>query len=306
MKKLFLLFLLSVIGITVSCEKSDWFSPEDVQNIRNQYTTQIQGLQYDNGELTTQVTDLTTQVTNLTSDIEELETTVSTLTESNTTLIAENETLSELTGDVADLTAQLATLTSEKEDLDAQIVTLTTSNTTLTTSNTTLTTSNTTLGEQVATLTASVTALQLEISTLETEATALEGQITSLQDEVLTFKNFKLLRDKLDTMVAATITDTNLNAAIDSISIGLTSSSVSATVLKGLISTEADWLFDNAIKTGTTSMTTAVSTFYDTSTDTNVINFRTLVGELTTAWNATKETTLITWFIEFIKEYENL
>lgn len=299
MKKLFLLFLLSVIGITVSCEKSDWFSPEDVQNIRNQYTTQIQGLQYDNGELTTQVTDLTTQVTNLTSDIEELETTVSTLTESNTTLIAENETLSELTGDVADLTAQLATLTSEKEDLDAQIVTLTTSNTTLTTS-------NTTLGEQVATLTASVTALQLEISTLETEATALEGQITSLQDEVLTFKNFKLLRDKLDTMVAATITDTNLNAAIDSISIGLTSSSVSATVLKGLISTEADWLFDNAIKTGTTSMTTAVSTFYDTSTDTNVINFRTLVGELTTAWDATKETTLITWFIEFIKEYENL
>jgi len=299
MKKVILLFLLSVIGITVSCEKSDWFSPEDVQNIRNQYTTQINELTFDNNELTTQVTDLTTQVTNLTSDIEELETTVSTLTESNTTLIAENTTLSELTGDVADLTAQLATLTSEKEALDAQIVTLTTSNTTLTTS-------NTTLGEQVTTLTASVTALQLEITTLETEATTLEGQITSLKDEVLTFQNFKLLRDKLDTMVAATITDTNLNAAIDSISIGLTSSSVSATVLKGLISTEADWLFDNAIKTGTTSMTAAVSTFYDTSTDTNVINFRTLVGELTTAWNAAKETTLIAWFIEFIKEYENL
>jgi len=299
MKKVILLFLLSVIGITVSCEKSDWFSPEDVQNIRNQYTTQINELTFDNNELTTQVTDLTTQVTNLTSDIEELETTVSTLTESNTTLIAENTTLSELTGDVADLTAQLATLTSEKEALDAQIVTLTTSNTTLTTS-------NTTLGEQVTTLTASVTALQLEITTLETEATTLEGQITSLKDEVLTFQNFKLLRDKLDTMVAATITDTNLNAAIDSISIGLTSSSVSATVLKGLISTEADWLFDNAIKTGTTSMTAAVSTFYDTSTDTNVINFRTLVGELTTAWNAAKESTLITWFIEFIKEYENL
>jgi len=162
------------------------------------------------------------------------------------------------------------------------------------------------LEAQVTTLTASVTALQLEITTLETEATVLEGQITSLKDEVLTFQNFKSLRDKLDVMVAATITDTNLNAAIDSISIGLTSSSVSATVLKGLISTEADWLFDNAIKTGTTSMTTAVSTFYDTSTDTNVINFRTLVGELTTAWNTTKESTLITWFIEFIKEYENL
>jgi len=299
MKKVILLFLLSVIGITVSCEKSDWFSPEDVKNIKNQYATIINTLQVDNNELTTQVTDLTTQVTNLTTEVEELEVSVSTLTESNTTLIAENTTLSELTGDVATLTAQLATLTSEKEDLDAQIVALTTSNTTLTTS-------NTTLEEQVTTLTASVTALQLEIATLETEATELEGQITSLKDEVLTFQNFKSLRDKLDVMVAATITDTNLNAAIDSISIGLTSSSVSATVLKGLISTEADWLFDNAIKTGTTSMTTAVSTFYDTSTDTNVVNFRTLVGELTTAWDATKETTLIAWFIEFIKEYENL
>ena len=299
MKKVILLSLLTVMTVAVSCEKSDWFSPEDVDNIKNQYATIINTLQVDNNELTTQVTDLTTQVTNLTTEVEELEVSVSTLTESNTTLIAENTTLSELTGDVATLTAQLATLTSEKDDLDAQIVALTTSNTTLTTS-------NTTLEAQVTTLTASVTALQLEIATLETEATVLEGQITSLKDEVLTFQNFKSLRDKLDVMVAATITDTNLNAAIDSISIGLTSSSVSATVLKGLISTEADWLFDNAIKTGTTSMTTAVSTFYDTSTDTNVVNFRTLVGELTTAWNATKETTLIAWFIEFIKEYENL
>ena len=299
MKKVILLSLLTVMTVAVSCEKSDWFSPEDVDNIKNQYATIINTLQVDNNELTTQVTDLTTQVTNLTTEVEELEVSVSTLTESNTTLIAENTTLSELTGDVATLTAQLATLTSEKDDLDAQIVALTTSNTTLTTS-------NTTLEAQVTTLTASVTALQLEITTLETEATTLEGQITSLKDEVLTFQNFKSLRDKLDVMVAATITDTNLNAAIDSISIGLTSTSVSATVLKGLISTEADWLFDNAIKTGTTSMTTAVSTFYDTSTDTNVVNFRTLVGELTTAWNATKETTLIAWFIEFIKEYENL
>ena len=299
MKKVILLFLLSVIGITVSCEKSDWFSPEDVDSIKASYQTYINDLTDAKNELTTQVTDLTTQVTNLTTEVEELEASVSTLTESNTTLIAENATVQTLTDNVATLTAQLATLTSEKDDLDAQIVTLTTSNTTLTTSNTTLT-------DQVTTLTASVTALQLEITSLETEATTLEGQITSLKDEVLTFQNFKLLREKLDTMVAATITDTNLNAAIDSISIGLTSSSVSATVLKGLISTEADWLFDNAIKTGTTSMTAAVSTFYDTSTDTNVINFRTLVGELTTAWNAAKESTLITWFIEFIKEYENL
>ena len=292
MKKVIFLFLLTLIGITVSCEKSDWFSPEDVQNIKNQYITQVQELQFDNNELTTQVTDLTTQVTNLTTEVEELEASVSTLTASNTTLTEENATVQTLTDSVADLTAQVASLTTDKETLDAQIASLTTSNTTLTTSNTTLT-------EQVTTLTASVTALQAQVTTLEAQADVLE-------DEILTFKNFKLLREKLDTMVAATITDTNLNAAIDSISIGLTSSSVSATVLKGLISTEADWLFNNAVKSGTTSMTTAVSSFYDTSTDTNVINFRNLITELTTAWNAAKEYTLIAWFIEFINEYENL
>ena len=292
MKKVIFLFLLTLIGITVSCEKSDWFSPDDVQNIRNQYTTQINELTFDNNELTSQVTALTTQVTDLTTEVEELEASVSTLTASNTTLTAENATVQALTDDVADLTAQVATLTSDKEDLDAQIASLTTSNTTLTTS-------NTTLSEQVTTLTASVTSLEAQVTTLQAQATALEA-------EILTFKNFKLLRAKLDTMVAATITDTNLNAAIDSISIGLTSSSVSATVLGDLISTEADWLFNNAVKTGTTSMTTAVSNFYDTSTDTNVINFRNLITELTAAWNAAKEYTLIAWFIEFITEYENL
>jgi len=292
MKKVILLFLLTIIGITVSCEKSDWLSPEDVDNIRNQYTTQIQGLQFDNTELTTQVTALTTQVTNLTTEVEELETSVSTLTESNTTLTAENATVQALTDDVADLTTQVATLTSNKEDLDAQIVSLTTSNTTLTTDNTSLL-------EQVTTLTASVTSLQSQVDELEAQADLLEA-------EILTFKNFKSLRQKLDTMVAATITDTNLNSAIDSISIGLTSSSVSSSVLGGLISTEADWLFNNAVKSGTVSMTTNVSTFYDTSTDTNVVNFRTLVEELTTAWNSAKETTLILWFIEFVKEFENL
>jgi len=292
MKKVILLFLLTIIGITVSCEKSDWLSPEDADNIRNQYTTQIQGLQFDNTELTTQVTALTTQVTNLTTEVEELETSVSTLTESNTTLTVENATVQSLTDDVADLTTQVATLTSNKEDLDAQIVSLTTSNTTLTTDNTSLL-------EQVTTLTASVTSLQSQVDELEAQADLLEA-------EILTFKNFKSLRQKLDTMVAATITDTNLNSAIDSISIGLTSSSVSSSVLGGLISTEADWLFNNAVKSGTVSMTTNVSTFYDTSTDTNVVNFRTLVEELTTAWNSAKETTLILWFIEFVKEFENL
>lgn len=292
MKKVILLFLLTIIGITVSCEKSDWLSPEDVDNIKNQLNTQITELQFDNVTLTTQVTDLTTQVTNLTTEVASLETSVSTLTESNTTLTAENATVQTLTDNVTDLTTQVATLTSDKEDLDAQIVSLTTSNTTLTTDNTSLL-------EQVTTLTASVTSLQSQVDELETQADLLEA-------EILTFKNFKSLRQKLDTMVAATITDTNLNSAIDSISIGLISSSVSSSVLGGLISTESDWLFNNAVKSGTVSMTTNVSTFYDTSTDTNVVNFRTLVEELTTAWNSAKETTLILWFIEFVKEFENL
>ena len=292
MKKVILLFLLTIIGITVSCEKSDWLSPEDVDNIKNQLNTQITELQFDNVTLTTQVTDLTTQVTNLTTEVASLETSVSTLTESNTTLTAENATVQTLTDNVADLTTQVATLTSDKEDLDAQIVSLTTSNTTLTTDNTSLL-------EQVTTLTASVTSLQSQVDELETQADLLEA-------EILTFKNFKSLRQKLDTMVAATITDTNLNSAIDSISIGLTSSSVSSSVLGGLISTESDWLFNNAVKSGTVSMTTNVSTFSDTSTDTTVVNFRTLVEELTTAWNSAKHTTLILWFIEFVKEFENL
>ena len=292
MKKVILLFLFAFIGMSVSCEKSDWLSPEDVDNIKNQLNTQITELQFDNNTLTTQVTDLTTQVTNLTTEVASLETSVSTLTESNTTLTAENATVQTLTDNVVDLNAQVATLTSEKDVLDAQVATLTTSNTTLTTSNTTLT-------EQVTTLTTSVTSLQAQVTTLQAQATALE-------DEILTFKNFKSIRDKIDVLVAATISDTNLNSAVDSISIGLTTTSVSSTVLKGLISAEADWLFDNAIKSGTVSMTTAVSSFYDTSTDTNVVNFRTLVAELTTAWNAAKEPTLLLWFIEFINEYENL
>jgi len=290
MNKYFLLFGLALFS--VSCEKSDWFSPEDVDLLKANYTTQINDLTFAKNELTTQVTDLTTQVTTLTSEVETLEASVSTLTVSNTTLTAENATVSELTENVTDLTSQVTSLTAEVTALEAEIVTL---ETTITNSGAT----NTELTGQITTLTTSVTTLEAQVATLQTQATTLES-------EVLAFKNFKSLRDKLDVMVAATITDTNLNAAIDSISIGLTSTSLSPTVLDGLISTEANWLFNNAIKTGTVSMTTAVSSFYDTSADTNVVNFRTLVTELTAAWNAAKETTLIAWFIEFIKEYENL
>ena len=290
MNKYFLLFGLALFS--VSCEKSDWFSPEDVDLLKANYTTQINDLTFAKNELTTQVADLTTQVTTLTSEVETLEASVSTLTTSNATLTAENATVSELTDDVTDLTSQVTSLTAEVTALEAEIVTL---ETTITNSGAT----NTELTGQITTLTASVTTLETQVATLQTQATTLES-------EVLAFKNFKSLRDKLDVMVAATITDTNLNAAIDSISIGLTSTSLSPTVLDGLISTEANWLFNNAVKSGTVSMTTAVSNFYDTSADTNVVNFRTLVTELTAAWNAAKETTLIAWFIEFIKEYENL
>ena len=299
MNKSIYILAFALIGMSVSCEKSDWFSPDEVDAIKAGYTTQVNDLQFANNALTSQVTDLTTQVTDLTAEVETLTASVSTLTTSNTTLTdanaaltAENATVQALNDDVADLTSQVTTLTAEVADLEADIVTL---NTTITNSGAT----NTDLTSQISTLTATNTTLTAQVATLQTEADNLEA-------EILTLKNFKSLRDKLDVMVAATISDANLNKAIDSISIGLTSVSITPSVLDGLISAEADWLFDNAIKSGTTSMTSAVSTFYDTSADTNVVNFRTLVTELTAAWNAAKEPTLILWFIEFVKEYENL
>ena len=303
MNKSIFILMFALAGVSVSCEKSDWFSPDEVDAIKAGYNVQVNDLQFANNALTTQVTDLTTQVTNLTSEVETLTTSVSTLTTSNSTLTTENTaleatntanvtTIAGLNDDVTDLTSQVTTLTAEVAELEADIVTL---NTTITNSGAT----NTDLTSQITTLTATNTTLAAQVATLQTEADALEA-------DILTMKNFKSLRDKLDVMVAATITDTNLNAAIDSISIGLTSTSLTPSVLDGLISTEADWLFDNAIKSGTVSMTTAVSSFYDTSADTNVVNFRTLVTELTAAWNAAKEPQLILWFIEFINEYENL
>jgi len=190
------------------------------------------------------------------------------------------------------LTAQVATLTGNIATLDAQIVTL---NTTITNSGAT----NTDLTTQITTLTTSVTTLTAQVATLEAAADVLEA-------DILAMKNFKSIRDKLDVMVAATIADVNLNKAIDSLSIGLTSTSITPSVLNGLVTAEANWLFNNAVISGTTSMTTSATAFYNTSTDTNVVNYKTLVTELTAAWNAAKEPTLLLWFIEFVKEYENL
>ncbi len=292
-----------LIGMSVSCEKQDWFSPEDVDALKANFQTQLNDLTFANNVLTTSATDLTTQVTTLTTTVETLQAEVTSLTTSNTTLSTENTaltatntanttTITGLNDDVTDLTAQVATLTGNIATLDAQIVTL---NTTITNSGAT----NTDLTSQITTLTANVTTLTAQVATLEAAADVLEA-------DVLAMKNFKSIRDKLDVMVAATIADVNLNKAIDSLSIGLTSTSITPSVLDGLVTAEANWLFNNAITTGTVSMTTSATAFYNTSTDTNVVNYKTLVTELTAAWNAAKEPTLLLWFIEFVKEYENL
>jgi len=288
-----------LIGMSVSCEKQDWFSPEDVDALKAQHQAQLNELTFANNELTTSAADLTTQVATLTTTVETLQAEVTSLTTSNTTLTdanatltAENATVQALNDDVASLTAQVDSLTTNIATLDAQIVTL---NTTITNSGAT----NTDLTNQITTLTANVTTLTAQVTTLEAAADVLEADILAL-------KNFKSIRDKLDVMVAATIADANLNKAIDSLSIGLTTTSITPSVLDGLITAEANWLFNNAVTSGTTSMTTAATNFYNTSTDTNVVNYKSLVTELTAAWNAAKESTLILWFIEFVKEFENL
>jgi len=275
MKKKFIYIILALIGMSVGCEKQDWFSPEEVDAIRNGYETQITSITFAKNELLTQVGSLTSQIETLEDEITELETT-------STTQLQE----------IADLTDAIEDLNTDIGLLDAEIVTLTESITSINTTNTELE--------------SDISTLNTEITTLNTTITSLQSDITDLETDVQSLQDFKNVRTKLDEMIAATISDANLNSAIDSVSIGLTSTSVSPTVLRGLISTEATWLFNNAVKSGTTSMTTNVSTFYDTSLDTNVVNFRTLVEELTTAWNTTKESTLILWFIEFVKEFENL
>ena len=299
MNKLIYVISFMLIGMSVSCEKQDWFSPEDVDAIKAQHQAQLNELTFANNTLTTSAADLTTQVATLTTTVETLQAEVTSLTTSNTTLTdanavltTENATVQALNDDVARLTAQVDSLTTNIATLDAQIVTL---NTTITNSGAT----NTDLTNQITTLTANVTTLTAQVTTLEAAADVLEADILAL-------KNFKSIRDKLDVMVAATIADVNLNKAIDSLSIGLTTTSITPSVLDGLITAEANWLFNNAVTSGTTSMTTAATTFYNTSTDTNVVNYSTLVTELTAAWNAAKEPTLLLWFIEFVKEFENL
>jgi len=292
MNKQIFILLFALAGVSVSCEKSDWFSPDEVDSIKATYEDQINNLSTANNTLTSQAADLTTQVSNLTTSVSTLEAEVSTLTTSNSTLSSNTtvnlNTIAGLNSDVSSLTTQVASLTAQIATLDAEIVTLNTA-----------ITNSASLTSQVASLTSSVASLTTQVATLEAQANALEA-------EILIFKDFKTLRDKLNFMVAATITDANLNTAVDNVSVGLTTSSLTSTTLKGLITDESNWIFNNAIKSGTVSMTASATTFYDNSTDTNVVNFRNLVTEMTTAWNALKETQFILWWIEFIKEYENL
>jgi phage shock protein A len=296
MNKQIFILLFALAGVSVSCEKSDWFSPDEVNSIKATYQDQVNDLTTANNTLTSQAVDLTAQVGNLTTSVSTLESEVSSLTTSNSTLSSNTtvnlNTIAGLNTDVSSLTTQVASLTANIATLDAEIVTL---NTAITNS----ASSTTGLTSQVASLTTSVASLTAEVATLEAQADALEA-------EILIFKDFKTLRDKIDALVAATITDAKLNTAVDNVSAGLTTTSITSTTLKGLIADESNWIFNNAIKTGTVSMTVSATTFYDSSTDTNVVNFRNLVTEMTTAWNALKETQFILWWIEFIKEYENL
>jgi len=267
MKKL-LLVLLMFVGMSVSCEKENWFSPEEVEEIRSEYQEQINALTISKNELLSQTTSLTTQIDDL-----------------NATVTALGVTNDDQLAEISTLTTSIDSLNTQVTTLDAEITTLTASNTDLT--------------SQISTL-------NTEVTSLTTSATTLQASLDAALVDILILQDFKSIRDKLDTMVAATISDANLNTAIDSVSIGLTTPILSPSVLKGFINGQSNWIFNNAIKSGTVSMTSSVTTFYDNSTDTNVINFRTLVTEMTTAWNAAKESKFILWWIEFIKEYENL
>ena len=126
--------------------------------------------------------------------------------------------------EITDLTDAIEDLNTDIGLLDVEIVTL---NESITNINTT----NTELESDISTL-------NTEITTLNTTITSLQSDITDLETDVQSLQDFKNVRTKLDEMIAPTISDFNLNSPIDSVSIGLTSTSVSPTVLRGLISTE--------------------------------------------------------------------
>ena len=80
MNKQIFIFLLTFIGMSVGCEKQDWFSPEDVDNIKSRLNTQVNELSVANNALTTQASELTTQVATLTEEVSTLTSSVSNMT----------------------------------------------------------------------------------------------------------------------------------------------------------------------------------------------------------------------------------
>ena len=195
MNKSIFIFILTLAVASVSCEKADWFSPEDVENIKKSYQDQINALTIEKNTLTSTTTSLTTQIDDL-----------------NATITALGVTSDEQLAEIATLTTSVSTLNDQIDTLDAEIVTL---NATITANGSTTTDLNT-----------QITTLTTQVASLTAEAVTLQAAIDAAQADVLVLQQFKDLRHKVDAMVAATISDTNLNKAVDSVSIGLTSTSL--------------------------------------------------------------------------------
>ena len=51
MNKLIYILSFILIGMGISCEKENWFSPEEVDEIRSEYQTQINALTISKNEL---------------------------------------------------------------------------------------------------------------------------------------------------------------------------------------------------------------------------------------------------------------
>ena len=106
MNKFIYIVSFMLIGMSVSCEKQDWFSPEEVGEIRSQYQEQINALTISKNELLSQTTSLTTQIDDL-----------------NTAATALGVTNDDQLAEISTLTTSIDSLNTQITTLDAQIVT---------------------------------------------------------------------------------------------------------------------------------------------------------------------------------------
>ena len=157
MNKSIFILILSLAVASVSCEKSDWFSPEDVENIKKSYQDQINALTIEKNTLTSTTTSLTTQIDDL-----------------NATIAALGVTSDDQVAEIATLTNSVTTLTDQIATLDAEIVTL---NATITANGSTTTDLNT----QITTLTTQVASLTAEAVTLQAAIDAAQADVLDLQ-----------------------------------------------------------------------------------------------------------------------------